>query len=385
MSGQRRTVLTTVAIMVQLGVVASTAEALATEERPIRVTITAQDSAGRGLSGVVLGVALTTDLLRPPVVDALTDDDGRATLKVVVPELQEVIEIRHGFAKPDLHDKRQRAAIQRFYELQQMYDLPIVHSITLDPSTDEYELTITAWPGIDVTARVVDEHGQPHDCWIWGPPSAPGYVSKGQSKPLRPVRQGAPALIFVASNLSSLATIVRPVQLDSEQTRVNVDLGEIRIDNLNGAVQFKMCLRYPAAIPKGSFPPMGGATFVSSDGSLIASYRGFPYPPGSDVICLVDPSQDLYPSLPPGVYYVVPEWFHAIDDQVDLISASLESSDYEANPVTAMLATKELRDSDIPKIVITEGGTNRFEINVSDAHEAIRSFAERIAALYPRE
>jgi hypothetical protein len=194
-------------------------------------------------------------------------------------------------------------------------------------------------------------------------------VEDGKSTPLRPVRQGFPSLIFVASSLSSTGTIVRPIQLSAEQTSKNVDLGNVRIDSLKGGIQVQLCLVYPTAFAKGTHPPMGGATFVAidatTDAPLIVSYRGFPYPRGSKLLCLGDPSQELYPSLPPGKYYVAPEWFHYSDDQVDLITAIMEK--------------KDLTDSAIPMIEVSKDGAHRFEISVSEAREAIRKFVAKAA------
>lgn len=356
------------AILLLGGSIAATVTT-ANEDRHIRVTINVRDSAGQGISGIVVSLALTPDVTMRPVVDALTDDAGRATLEAIVPTSQDEVEIRHAFVQPNLSDNEgQRTAIQRLKALRTKCVLPLTHAITLDPKTTEYELIITASPGVEVTAHVVDEHGRPHDCWIWGPQhSVVGFVGKGKSKPLRPVRQGAPSLIFVASSLSSSGTIVRPIQLTAEQTSKNVDLGDVRIDSLEGQIQFQLCLAYPTAFAKGTLPPMGGATFVaadaSSDGPLIVSYRGAPYPPGSNAVCLGDPSQELYPSLPPGKYYVAPEWFHYSDDQVNLI--------------TAVLKKKNLSDSVIPMVEISKDAANRFELNIAEMRDAISKFVEK--------
>lgn len=360
-----RNILWTFAAISLLVATLGTTVAGAYEDRPLQVTVTVQDNSGHGLSGIVVSLALTTDLAVRPVVDALTDDAGQAMLRAFVPPLQEMIEIRHAFAHPDLsNNKEQRSAIHRLNELRTRYIIPNSLSVRLDQTQLEYEVTITVLPGVEVIARAVDEEGRPQDCRLWGPQhSSFGFFEKGQFKPLRPIRQGVESLIFVTS-FRETATIVKPIHLTAEQTQSNVDLGAIRIDGLRDSVPFDMRLGYSDRFAIGTLPVFGGATFINPEGDLIVSFRGFPNPQDSRFVRLLDPDKQLFPSLPSGKYFVVPKDFHYSDDQIELI--------------TAILNKRDLSESGIPMIEVTRDGPNEFEINVMEAHNAIRKLAETV-------
>lgn len=320
----------------------------------IRVTLTLEDPEGSGLAGAMVALAADDVCL----VDSITDADGKATLEAVI-DSRQLIDIRHAFARPSsLSNQDQIAATKRLAELRESYHLVYSHRLDILPDKTNYDMVLTAWPGVDVRAVIIDEKRQVQDGLIFGPPlSLLGSIEHGRTKPLRSIRKGHACTIAVCSYVSWPATIIRPIQLDENRTTRDVDLGEVQIARLSNTVPVDIAIVGELDGVGNRYLP--GVTLVSMDAAMIVSYRALPQTKDSGGVTrlLADASGSVL--VPPGEFYVVPGAFSYTEDQIDVISALLEG--------------KNLHDSPIPRICIDAHGANEFGINVRETHEAIRS------------
>lgn len=276
---------------------------------PVRVEVTVQTDTGEPLSGVLVALLAGGQRIR----DAATDVKGAAILEADIPDDETSVEIGHGFANPSSFPATQDQVdlSKRLTALKNTYHLSRAHTIKLHAGQQDYSLTITAWPAIEVRAVIVDSHERPLRGRLLGPAVGGfGWSDRGAASPLRGVRKGAPALLVATAFPSPPAASLVPIFLNAEQTSANVDLGSVTVPPLPTGVPIHVTISNDPELRKTHalqyYWP--GLTFVALNGSIIVSYEAFggttrPIVDG-DIVPLEDRAGQ--PFLPPGEYYVAP-------------------------------------------------------------------------------
>ncbi|MFO0829183.1 MAG: hypothetical protein U0572_13670 [Phycisphaerales bacterium] len=325
-----------------------------------RIAVIVLTEEGEPLQGLLVSAVVEGR----PIADGATNADGTAKLSFESPAGVSSVEIRHGFARESSFSATEQIRLSESTErLKRSYHLDPAHRIELSPDKNEYELRVTAWPSVSVSARCVDAEHMPLSAWrLHGPPhSAFGYAERGAVIPLRGVRKGQPCVVAATGRVNGYS-VVKSMALDAKQTLADVDLGDVVLASPAGGVPIAPEVggdKAARSIP-GYWP---GVTFVANDGKFISTFqagKGMSTPPSDGVIALQS-SKEWAPKLPPGEYFVVPGYFVYNADQAIVLQMLSKEID--------------LSKSDIPRVIVREFDANTFAIDLAKAHEAIQRAA----------
>ena len=334
----------------------------------VRITVTVSTEDGKRLQGCLLRALV--DGRSPGVIDGVTDANGSVVLAVDLPPEASFVEIRHGFSSPSTISRADQLRISKVSTQHGIdYHFDASHRVSLVPRQFDYELSITAWTAVTVTATFVDRQGRQCSGTLYGPPMTwPGGWSRGQSHPLRALRKGAAADLAAGVSVGGYR-VVKPIHLDASRTSSDVDLGAVVFDEPPAGVAIRTKLVNDQALMSSGvrLSVLYGMTVISSDGKLIASFRAVGTDangaPVGDAPMELDSSERWQPVLPPGEYFVVPRFF--MYDELQAI-------------VMRLLAKGvDLSKSDIPRITVREGAPNDDVVDLVKCREAILRLAAR--------
>lgn len=220
--------------------------------------------------------------------------------------------------------------------------------VGLEAGVTDYIVVLTGEPAIEVSGIVVDEHKRPiKDVMI-----VARYANYGTFRTNRVGEFHVPLVAKETDNELFIKTYPRVtiVPISKEQSRRDVRLDPIEIPTKSPGPTGQALLRVHDNVTPG-----GGATLISTDGTLIFSYISIR---GGGLA--VQPTDEPGPViLPVGKYYVAPGTFLGWNYQLSLLDAIRNGVDLSA--------------TDVSHVTVNEDGVAEIDFSAADAKRAIES------------
>jgi len=328
------------------------------DSRRLTVVVEASLSDGQAVEKLLISLWHANE----PLTDGFTDAKGICKLEADVPEDTKAIEIRHAFAgnRSTLPQNQQIELARRINSLRTKYAFQESYTITLQPDFAEYSLPITAVEGITVTGVIRDARGRPVAAMIMGPPPGmPALSKRGEPFTLKGLPRATASTLFVSAD-----SVVVAIPLSQEQTTEDVDLGNVTLPRIEGNRSLDFTLLSGVELRESGAKYQPGLILIPVGKQWALTFKGSSAQPAEGTTLVKTPAL-----VPDGTYAVIPGWFLRANEPAAMCEAAFAGAD--------------LRDSGVPIIEVSEGGSTKFEINVVNAWNQMDAWLKKRAIKRP--